>query len=370
VAIRVESLTSDTEGIATAGYFTIRPSKPYVAGGQWVQDVWPNQTIPLDGTVKTVFLDPLPDTPYELYAFIPQGRGRKPKEITEFRIVAGAGPVAWETLVQVDGPTGSPVLTDVVDARLDALEASLGGISGGASTLASITNMSPFARLLNTDTTAGAMQTRLGVPPTASPTFTGNLAAVNVSFSGTVSMVDGSLSIADTSGLQGALDGKAPLASPVFTGNPTAPTPTAGDNDTSIATTAFVTTAVAAVSGGGGAPINSPAFTGNPTAPTPSPGDNDTSIATTAFVTAAVALVPSQSVIDDLTTLVTSLTARVQELEENGANMAAITGAAAARNNPLTGTGLNTGSVVTWLVDGTAPTNAVTGDIVLNRVSI
>lgn len=32
----------------------------------------------------------------------------------------------------------------------------------------------------------------------------------------------------------------APLASPVFTGNPTAPTPAAGDNDTSIATTAFV----------------------------------------------------------------------------------------------------------------------------------
>lgn len=33
------------------------------------------------------------------------------------------------------------------------------------------------------------------------------------------------------------------LASAVLTGTPTAPTPTAGDNDTSIATTAFVTTA-------------------------------------------------------------------------------------------------------------------------------
>lgn len=39
---------------------------------------------------------------------------------------------------------------------------------------------------------------------------------------------------------------KAPLASPAFTGNPTAPTPTAGDNDTSIATTGFVTAAVTA----------------------------------------------------------------------------------------------------------------------------
>ena len=44
-----------------------------------------------------------------------------------------------------------------------------------------------------------------------------------------------------------AVDLKADIASPAFTGNPTAPTPTAGDNDTSIATTAFVTTAVAAL---------------------------------------------------------------------------------------------------------------------------
>jgi hypothetical protein len=41
------------------------------------------------------------------------------------------------------------------------------------------------------------------------------------------------------------------------------------------------------------APLASPAFTGNPTAPTPSPGDNDTSIATTAFVTAADGLITS-----------------------------------------------------------------------------
>lgn len=36
----------------------------------------------------------------------------------------------------------------------------------------------------------------------------------------------------------------APLASPAFTGTPTAPTPTAGDNSTKLATTEFVTTAV------------------------------------------------------------------------------------------------------------------------------
>ena len=41
-------------------------------------------------------------------------------------------------------------------------------------------------------------------------------------------------------------------ASPVLTGNPTAPTPTVGDNDTSIATTAFVASAVSTVTVTGG----------------------------------------------------------------------------------------------------------------------
>lgn len=49
---------------------------------------------------------------------------------------------------------------------------------------------------------------------------------------------------------QAALDLKAPLASPTFTGDPKAPTPAPGDNDTSIATTAFVTTAVANAAAG------------------------------------------------------------------------------------------------------------------------
>jgi hypothetical protein len=116
------------------------------------------------------------------------------------------------------------------------------------------------------------------------------------------------LTLADITGVGGA-----PLASPAFTGSPTAPTPAPGDNDTSIATTAFVQSAVASgvatgvtsfnsrigavllnladVTGVGGAPIASPAFTGAPTAPTPAPGDNSTAIATTAFV--AAGFVPS-----------------------------------------------------------------------------
>jgi hypothetical protein len=107
------------------------------------------------------------------------------------------------------------------------------------------------------------------------------------------------------------------LDSPTFTGDPKAPTPTAGDNDTSIATTAFVTAADDAVKSqligtassgmdtlgeienyiaanitptlGNKADVFSPTFTGDPKAPTPATVDNDTSIATTAYVKANLA---------------------------------------------------------------------------------
>jgi collagen type I alpha len=46
------------------------------------------------------------------------------------------------------------------------------------------------------------------------------------------------------------LSAYAALASPTFTGDPKAPTPTAGDNDTSIATTAFVTGAISTAGAG------------------------------------------------------------------------------------------------------------------------
>lgn len=65
--------------------------------------------------------------------------------------------------------------------------------------------------------------------------------------SGSAVIADGSITIAKLAfdpATQAELDAvaaaKANLASPVFTGNPTGPTPSAGDNDTSLATTAFV----------------------------------------------------------------------------------------------------------------------------------
>ena len=61
---------------------------------------------------------------------------------------------------------------------------------------------------------------------------------INVDPSTSWGEITGTLS--DQTDLQSALNLKAPLASPALTGNPTAPTAALGDNDTSIATTAFV----------------------------------------------------------------------------------------------------------------------------------
>jgi len=98
----------------------------------------------------------------------------------------------------------------------------------------------------------------------------------------------GGIAAIDVQGALQELDAeKANLVSPVFSGDPRAPTPTAGDNDTSIATTAFVQGAIAPF-----APLASPTFTGDPRAPTTPTSDNDTSIATTAFVQSLLAQQP------------------------------------------------------------------------------
>lgn len=148
----------------------------------------------------------------------------------------------------------------------------------------------------------------------------------------------------ETSRAQAAEALKAPLTSPAFTGTPTAPTAASGMATTQVATTKFVTDAVAAGGGGGGgvppsrqiltsglatgggdlsvdrtitvpkaaqsdvaagtddakaltslsvaarlgalAPLASPQFVGTPVAPTAAAGTNSTQIATTAFAQA------------------------------------------------------------------------------------
>jgi hypothetical protein len=100
--------------------------------------------------------------------------------------------------------------------------------------------MTAPARTFNAQTTTTAMRTNIGA--------------------GTSSVAIGTTAgtAADAAALATSLALKAPLASPALTGNPTAPTPTAGDNDTSIATTAFV---AAAVTAGGGLALGTTAGT-------------------------------------------------------------------------------------------------------------
>jgi hypothetical protein len=75
----------------------------------------------------------------------------------------------------------------------------------------------------------------------------------------------------------------------ILVGNPTLATPpTLGDNDTSVATTGFVQATLAGATSGF-APILNPVFQGDARAVTPPVGDNDTSIATTGWVTASFA---------------------------------------------------------------------------------
>jgi hypothetical protein len=102
--------------------------------------------------------------------------------------------------------TGAAVRTDINNV-LDAIVSHNSGSSAPSTT---------FSYQFWADTTAGLLKIRNGA----------NSAWVTV----------GSLSLANL--------GLAALASPVFTGNPTAPTAASGDNDTSIATTAFVKAAV------------------------------------------------------------------------------------------------------------------------------
>jgi len=75
-----------------------------------------------------------------------------------------------------------------------------------------------------------------------------NISLASASVVSTITMTDGVITGHTSRTLTPANIGAAPLASPALTGNPTAPTQTAGNNSTRLATTAFVQTAAGAAS--------------------------------------------------------------------------------------------------------------------------
>lgn len=93
-------------------------------------------------------------------------------------------------------------------------------------------------------------QAALGFTPLNKASNLSDIASPSAALSnlGGVSTTYLSVNYTTTTALSAALALLAPLNSPGLTGNPTAPTPATNDNDTSIATTAFVQTAVATAS--------------------------------------------------------------------------------------------------------------------------
>jgi len=124
-----------------------------------------------------------------------------------------------------------------------AVAAGIGGIGGGSSTLAGDTDVSISSPANNDVLTYETSSTKWKNKPAggAVTSVAGRTGAVVLGES-------------DITSLTTDLAAKATLASPALTGNPTAPTQTALDNSTKIATTAYTDGAVAAAAGGGGLP--------------------------------------------------------------------------------------------------------------------
>jgi microcystin-dependent protein len=191
-------------------------------------------------------------------------------------------PANWSKLTTLaDAAATSPLMDGVASAgvavtwsrgdHVHPTDTTLVPLAGGTMTGPLVLNANPSAAL------GAATKQQVDLKADlASPTFTGDPKAP------TPLTADNDTSIATTAYVKA--QGYAGTASPVFTGDPQAPTPATADNDTSIATTAFVKAQ-------GYATLAAPVFTGDARAVTATAGDNDTSIATTAFVQAAIGTV-------------------------------------------------------------------------------
>jgi hypothetical protein len=136
--------------------------------------------------------------------------------------------------------SGSLSTADIGDATITGakLDSSIALPSAATATTQVSTNNS-------TSVATTAFVKNQNYAPLASPTFTGTVTGITSAMVGLGNVTN--TSDADkvvSTATQSALDLKAPLASPEFTGEAKAPTPASTSNDTTIATTAFVTTAV------------------------------------------------------------------------------------------------------------------------------
>jgi hypothetical protein len=282
--------------------------------------------------------------------------------------VTGAAPLASPALTgNPTAATQSPGNNSTRVATTAYVDAAVSAVAGGLNFLGTWNANTDSPAITNTGSAQGDFY-KVG---TAGTTTIDGISVWNV---GDLLIYDGSAwlkidgitsEVVSVAGRTGAvtlavadISGAAPLASPALTGTPTAPTQTADDSSTNIATTAYVDAACSLVSGSGGpptgsaggdltgsypnptvgsakitlakmanltanslignntgsgatpvalsisdtktllaiavadvsgaAPLASPALTGSPTAPTQTAADDSTKIATTAYVDTAI----------------------------------------------------------------------------------
>lgn len=202
---------------------------------------------------------------------------------TEAAAALTAATAAESSLASI-GTSVTAAATSATAAASSATTAGTSATNAAASASAASTSASGASASATTATGAASTATTQATNASASATAA----------SGSASAASASASSASTSAASAAstLASAAPLASPALTGNPTAPTQTALNNSTRLATTAYADAAVgventrALAAEALKAPLASPTFTGTPAAPTAAAGTNTTQLASTAFVIA------------------------------------------------------------------------------------
>lgn len=330
-AFVMNAVSSATAGVSSfntrTGAVTLITADITAAGGAPIASpaLTGNPTAPTPATLDS-------DTSIATTAFVHAVVGGLAAGVSSFNARTGAVTLTTADITGAGGaPTASPALTGTPTAPTASggtnttqlattafVQAALSGVTAGVS---SWNGRVGAVNLQANDVSAagGAMvasPTFTGIPlaPTAAPgTNTQQIATTAfvmaaVGGGGVVSSFNGrtgavTLTTADVTGVGGA-----PITSPAFTGTPTGPTALQTVNDTTLATTAYVRTAIASATGvssfntrtgavtlnsaditaASGALLASPIFTGTPAGPTAAPGANNTQLATTAFVTGAV----------------------------------------------------------------------------------